>query len=178
MATSYGGGHRLKPLGIDNHHAPISGMPMLKEEEEKMATQAILAMRGVKQKKHKVMHEEGNLELQIRPMAYKGTSVAWMRSLNISKQGDWTEEPAIPGGPALTKEILKQVACPKCGHMKDINDFKVKGKAGYRMMKRKRCHSTSSASLWRCSCKYLWHNCEMHVLRKVVAPQFARGFIY
>ena len=138
MATSYAGGNRLKPLGIDNRHASIAGMPMLTNEDGKMVTQAILAMRGVSQKEHELMHDEGNLELQVRPMAYKGTSIAWMRSLSISMQENWIEEPAIPDGPALKKEILKQVACPKCGRTKRIDDLKVKGKFGFSLMKCKK----------------------------------------
>ena len=76
---------------------------------------------GVNQKKHNALHEEGNLELQIRPMAYKGASIAWMRSLSMSQQEDWSEELPIPDGPMATKKQLKQMACPKCSHMKNTD---------------------------------------------------------
>ena len=46
MATGYSKHTRLKVLGIDNNHAAIEGMPVLSEEEAKMTTQAIPAMRG------------------------------------------------------------------------------------------------------------------------------------
>ena len=99
-------------------------------------------MRGVNQKKHRVLHDEGNLELQIRPMAYKGTSIAWMRNLNLSEQEDWSNEPAIPDGPIASKRQLKQIACPKCGYMKSIEDYKVRGRVGFSMMTCKRCRNT------------------------------------
>ena len=107
LASSYAGGNRLRPLGMENQHASISGVPILKKEDEQTVTQAIRAMHGVNQKKHKALHEEGNLELQIRPMAYNGASIAWMRSLSMSQQEDWSEEPAIPDGPMAIKKQLK-----------------------------------------------------------------------
>ena len=110
----------------------------------------------------------GNLELQIRPMAYKGTSSVWMRSLSMSQQEDWTEELAIPDGPMATNKHLKQMACPKCGHMKSIDDDNGTGKVGFSMIKYKRCHNATSASLWRCDYKLLWHKCDVHMLRNLL----------
>ena len=66
LATSYSQKNRLRPMGILNKHPAIKGMPVLEEKETKVLTQAILAMRGVNQKKQKQMHEEGNLKLQER----------------------------------------------------------------------------------------------------------------
>ena len=112
LTTSYKQINRLKPLGIDNKHATIKGMPVLGEKDAKMLTQAILAMRGVNQKKHKDQHEEGNLKLQVRPMAYKGTETAWMRNMDLGEQEDWTREPALPDGQTQHKTILKNVSRP------------------------------------------------------------------
>ena len=81
LATSYNKQSRLTMLGIENNHAAIEGMPTLNDSDAKMITQSILAMRGVSQKKHKILHEQGDLKLQVRPMAYKGTAIAWMRRL-------------------------------------------------------------------------------------------------
>ncbi len=72
LATSYNKQSRLKVLGIENNHAAIEGMPTLNDSDAKLITQSILAMRGVSQKKHKILHEQGDLKLQVRPMAYKG----------------------------------------------------------------------------------------------------------
>ena len=80
LTTSYKQINRLKPMGIENKHATIKGMPVLKTGDAKMITQAILAMRGINQRKHKEQHEEGNLKLQLRPMAYKGTARSKLRN--------------------------------------------------------------------------------------------------
>ena len=76
LATSYSQKNRLRTMGIANKHAAIKGMPVLKDEEAKMMTQAILAMRGVNQRRMKELHEEGNLKLQEKVLASKGTSTA------------------------------------------------------------------------------------------------------
>ena len=60
LATSYSQTNRLKPMGIENMHAAIKGLPVLEEEDARMVTQAILAMRGVNQRRHKEQHEEGS----------------------------------------------------------------------------------------------------------------------
>ena len=54
-----------------------------------MIMKAILAMRGINQKKHKFQHAEGTLELLPRPMAYKGTAHAWLR--NLGKMEEYEE---------------------------------------------------------------------------------------
>ena len=64
-----------------------------------------------------------------------------MRSLRMSQQEDWSEELAIPDGPMATKKQLKQMACPKCSHVKSTGDYKVRGKVGFSMAKCKRCHN-------------------------------------
>ena len=61
-------------------------MLVLDEEDSITITQAILAMRGVNQKKHKEKQADGNLLLPIRTMAYKGAATAWMRSLIYIKK--------------------------------------------------------------------------------------------
>ena len=136
---------------------------MLSDIDAKLVTKAILAMRGVNQKKHRIQHEEGSLELQIRPMAYKGTSIAWMRNMNLRMQEDWCEEPAMPDGPLVIKVPLKQILCPKCSFAKSTEHFKMKSKLGFSMMKCLRCKHTTSSSLWRCVCRSLWYKCDEHV---------------
>ena len=76
LATSYGKVNRLKSMGIENKHAAIRGMPILEDKDRKTITQAILAMRGINQKKDKERQEEGNLSVQMRTMAYKGNATA------------------------------------------------------------------------------------------------------
>ena len=51
LATSYTHQNRLTELGIDNKHAGIEGLPVVSEEDAKIITQSILAMRGAHQKK-------------------------------------------------------------------------------------------------------------------------------
>ena len=97
---------------------------MVDQDEAKLITQAILAMRGVNQKKHRQLHEEGNLELQIRPMVYKGTTIAWMRNLSLDVQENWLSEPALPDGPIEDKAPLNHIACPKCGFLKGVGSSK------------------------------------------------------
>ena len=61
LHTCYSQVNRLKAMGISNRHAAIMGMPTLNEEDATMVTQAVLAMRGVNQRKQKAMHAEGRL---------------------------------------------------------------------------------------------------------------------
>ena len=133
-----------------------------------MLTQAILAMRGVNQQKHKEQHEEGSLKLQNRPMAYKGIETAWMRSLDLGKKENWISEPAIPDGPIQNKTILRCISCPKCGKEKNVEKYKVYGKVGFSRIKCMRCSSVASAQEWRCKCNLLWPKCETHILKTLM----------
>ena len=168
LATSYSQKNRLKPLGIMNKHAAIKGMPVLGDEDAKMITQAILAMRGVNQKKQKQLHEEGSLKLQERVLASKGTATAWMRCLDLGQKEDWTQEPALPDGPMAAKRILRNITCPKCGKEKDVERYKVYGKVGFSRVTCMRCKQTTNAQEWRCGCNLLWPKCEVHTLKTLM----------
>ena len=168
LATSYCQANRLRKLGIDNRHAAIVGMPVLDEEDSITITQAILAMRGVNQKKHKEKQADGNLLLPIRTMAYKGAATAWMRSLKYKQDDAWIKMPIEMEMDTVTKEIIKSIRCPECGWMKNIEKYKVYGKVGFSRITCMQCHITSNASAWRCSCKLLWHKCEKHILRTLM----------
>ena len=165
LATSYSQKNRLKPMGIINKHPAIKGMPVLNEKEAATLTQAILAMRGVNQRRQKQMHEEGNLKLQERTLASKGTATAWMRSLDLGAKEDWTEEPALPDGPTTFKRVLRSIACPKCGREKNVERYKVYGKVGFSRVTCMRCKQTTNAQEWRCGCNLLWPKCEAHTLK-------------
>ena len=144
-------------------------MPVLKEEDARMVTQAILAMRGVNQKRHKSQHEEGNLKLQYRPMAYKGTATAWMRCLDLGEQEDWLQEPAILDGPTMEKETLKNITCPKCCCQKNVDKCKVYGKVGFSRITCMGCKITTTAQEWKCGCNTSWQqNCEKHTLETLM----------
>ena len=69
---------RLEAIAISNRHVAIKGMPQLSEEDARRISSAILAMRGVnqKKKKKKQAHQGRNLKLHQRPLAYKGLSRA------------------------------------------------------------------------------------------------------
>ena len=75
--------NRLDKLTITNRHAAIQGMPAISVEDGRYIAKALLAMRGVNQEIHKVLHEDGRLKLDPRPSAYTGTSHAWMRNLKL-----------------------------------------------------------------------------------------------
>ena len=155
-------------MGIVNKHAAIKGMPVLKCEDVKMMTQAILAMRGVNQRKMKEVHEEGNLKLQEKALASKGTSTAWMRSLELGNKEDWTQEPAMPDGPEARKVTLREISCPKCGHEKNVERYKVYARVGFSRVTCMRCKQVTNAQEWRCGCKLLWPKCEVHTLRTLI----------
>ena len=133
-----------------------------------MLTQAILAMRGINQRKHKEQHEEGNLKLQLRPMAYKGTETAWMRNLDLGEEECWIREPALPDGPHQAKTILRSISCPICGQGKNVEKYKVYGKVGFSRIKCMRCKSIASAQEWKCNCNLHWPKCETHILKTLM----------
>ena len=62
--------NRLEELAISNRHAAIRGMPKMIEQDAKRVTAAILAMRGVNQRKQKLIHQDGNLRLHRRPPSH------------------------------------------------------------------------------------------------------------
>ena len=82
----------MEQLAIANRRAARKGMPKLSQEDARRVTAAILAMRGVNQRKQKQIHQEGNLKLHRRTLAYKGLSRAWLRNYSMAKEADdWTK---------------------------------------------------------------------------------------
>ena len=74
------------------------------EDDARTVTAAILAMRGVNQKKQKLIHQDGNLTLHRRPNAYKGLSRAWLRNYESVKDvEDWTRNPKTIDEPDVAK---------------------------------------------------------------------------
>ena len=64
-------------------------MPVVRREDAWLITKAILAMRGINQKKHKEAHSQGLLKMLKRPMDYKGIAHAWLRNQsNMSMQSN------------------------------------------------------------------------------------------
>ena len=156
--------NRMEALAICNKHAGIKGMPRLNDQEAKRVTAAVLAMRGVNQKKQKLAHQEGNLKLHRRPMAYKGLSRAWLRNLTkASHQDDWTVRSKTPDKPESAKIPLKRIGCPKCSFMQDTAKHRLRAKIGYGQMTCQRCRHATKSSTWTCECSVEWHKCHMHV---------------
>ena len=60
LDTSYARANRLRPLAVTNKHAMLRGVPCISESEACTVTKAILAMKGIHQRKHKVAWEEGS----------------------------------------------------------------------------------------------------------------------
>ena len=81
-------GNRLEELAISNRHAATRGMPQISGHDAKRVTTAILAMRGVNQKKQKLIHQDDSLGLQRRPLAYTGLSRAWLKHFTNTKEVD------------------------------------------------------------------------------------------
>ena len=139
-------------------------MPKLEDEEARRLTAAVLAMRGVNQRKQKQMRQEGNLKLRRRPMAYKGLSRAWLRNLtNARHEDDWTLTPTFDDELDKTKIPLKHIGCPTCGFTHDTNSKRLRAKIGYGQLTCKRCQHTTTSSTWICNCEVEWHRCDLHV---------------
>ena len=91
-----------------------------------------------------------------------------MRSLDLGEREDWLEEPALPDGPACSKNVLKMIACPRCGFLKNVEKHKVYGRVGFSRITCMRCRSVNSAEKWRCDCELLWPECERHMLSTLI----------
>ena len=105
MEVSYTRGNRLQKLAISNKHAGINGTPVISRCDAELITKAILAMRGINQKKHKAEHDAGMLKLIPRPMAYKGMAHAWLRNLGrLDEYDDWTAKPSKPDAAEVQKK--------------------------------------------------------------------------
>ena len=168
-SVSYARINRLQGLAISNKHAAINGTPIVDEEDARIIVKAILAMRGVNQKKHKILHEEGHLKLIPRPMAYKGAAHAWLRNLGkTEKHEDWTKEPRSPDPMAREKEVLSEIRCPECDASQCTNDQKLHTKVGYSQIKCKECHEVNTSMKWQCTCGGSWIKCGVHVRRNLM----------
>ena len=90
----------------------------MSEEDARRINSAILAMRGVNQKKKKKQaHQDENLKLHRRPLAYKGLSRAWPRRLAIVKdEDDWPKAPMTEDEPDKAKVPSNQIGCPECSY--------------------------------------------------------------
>ena len=159
----------MEQLAIANRHAAIKGMPKIKAIDAKRVTAAILAMRGVNQSKQKQTHQEGNLKLHRRPLAYKGLSRAWLRHFSIAKEDDdWTKEPKHEEEPDVAPIPLNQVKCPKCGHNQDTANNKMRAKVGFGQLTCQRCRQVTKAYTWYCECGVEWHRCKMHAHKDIL----------
>ena len=167
--------NRMEELAISNKHAGIKGMPRLEEEEARKVTAAVLAMRGVNQRKQKQVHQEGNLKLHRRPLAYKGLSRAWLRNLNKARQeDDWTLKPKFIDKPAVSRIPLKQIGCPECGFRHDTARNRLRAKIGFGQLTCKRCRHTTKSSTWSCCCEVEWHKCELRVHASIISKMNLR----
>ena len=156
--------NRMEQLAIANRHAAIKGMPKLSQEDARRVTAAILAMRGVNQRKQKQTHQDGNLKLHRRPLAYKGLSRAWLRNYSMAKEvDDWTKAPRHEDGPGVQPIPLNHVRCPKCGHSQDTANNNMRAKVGFGQLTCKRCRQVTRVFTWHCDCRVEWHRCSMHV---------------
>ena len=167
MRTCYAVSNRLDKIAITNKHTAIQGLPILEEEDAKLITTAILAMRGINQKRHKDLWMRGLLRLMPRPMAYKGTAHAWLRNLgSLHDKLSWVDEPPLPDGPAVQKVPLSTIICPMCQHMQDTEHHELRSKLGFHQLTCQRCRQVSSTRQWRCACRLLWYKCDKHVHHK------------
>ena len=163
--------NRLAPLAISSRQAAIKGMPEIDEEDSKYITRALLAMRGVNQKIHKIAHDAGSLKLYPKPFAFKGTSHAWMRNLKKKDQmQDWTVEPALPDGPRLIKKPLSFILCPACKSQQSTKSHRLQVKVGFCQFICQRCRTVASTSKWKCHCGIPWHKCNIHIHKSFLIP--------
>ena len=148
----------MDKLAISNKHPSIRGMPKFEEQEARSVTAA------VNQRKQKQAHQDGNLRLHRRPMAYKGLSRAWLRNLaKARREDDWTLKPKEPDEPEVAKVPLKQIGCPECGFIQDTAKNRLRAKVGYGQLTCQRCRHVTKSSRWTCDCNVEWHKCNLHV---------------
>ena len=95
--TSYARVNRLKEMAVLNKHAAITGLPKLSEAMAKEVAKAIILLKGMYQKKHRIAHEEGSLNLLPKPMAYKGSAEAWC--LRMANRENLIAEPIYEENP-------------------------------------------------------------------------------
>ena len=90
------------------------GTPIIHDNDAELIVKAILAMRGVNQRKHKALHEQAVLKLIPRPMAYKGTAHAWLRNIGqLDSNDDWTKAPKDAEPMPEDQRTLEEIKCPE-----------------------------------------------------------------
>ena len=94
----------------------IRGMPKLDEYEAILITEAILAMKGLHQRKHTAAWEEGVLKLAKKPPSYQGNTHSWMRHTGQFECEKWTIMPPMEDDTIQFKEPVKHIRCPECKH--------------------------------------------------------------
>ena len=100
------------------------GVPILDEEDSITITQAMLAMRGVKQKKDKGRHLEGTLKLPTRTLAGKGAATIWMEGLKYKKDDIWIKDKnEVEEKDNVVKQVLIHISCPECGCNKNVENI-------------------------------------------------------
>ena len=72
LQTSYHIKHRLGEIAVENRQVAIKGLPKVCEQDAKSIVQGILAMRGADKRKHKELHDEGNLMSSERRLPMQG----------------------------------------------------------------------------------------------------------
>ena len=77
LQTSYARGNRLHKVAVSNKHATLRGSPKIDPKEAEAITRAMLAMRGLKDKKHFDAHAKGQLRLRSWPLTYRSSVVNW-----------------------------------------------------------------------------------------------------
>ena len=132
----------------------------------KEVAKAIIILKGIYQKKHRAAHEEGNLVLLPKSMAYKGSAEAWCQ--RIATHANLIAEPCNKDPKPTEKVKLLKLHCPKCDVEADSRRMKLKVKAGYCSITCKQCRSIKLSSKWRCSCHKLWPKCGVHVQAKLL----------
>ena len=147
-----------------NMHAGVRGRPILEQSEKAAITKGILAIRGVNRAIHKKAHDEGSLKLERRPLAYKGTSTAWLRNIEKKYMLDsWTHEDLLPDDRIIEQEPLKVIACPGCKAELKTKTMELKVKVGFSQLTYHKCRDVESAANWRCPCGIKWRKCDRHV---------------
>lgn len=82
MSTCYGRANRLKEAAIGNKHAAIQGMLKIQKDEAVHIMKTILEMmKGAQTKKLRQAHEQGSLNLQQRPLTFRGTAKHWCKNM-------------------------------------------------------------------------------------------------
>jgi hypothetical protein len=171
LDTSYARANRLRPLAITNKHTMLRGRPCIEEADASTISKAILAMKGIHQRKHRAAHEEGRLMLRPKRLSYQGSTHAWARNISINDFEDWTRGEHEQEVQHVHKTNLESIVCPCCKRTQTRSKLKLKTYGTFSQLKRVSCNTVSSTALWRCQCNIPWFKCGMHVqMNSMYAP--------